>query len=70
MVFKFLNIRHCFYNEQIYCSLYTLFNSWKRSIISAYELTIEISKLNTYSKGHKRINTIKRFQLYNYKVVA
>ena len=60
MEFKFLNIRHCFYNERTYCLLYTLFNNWKRSIISAYALTIEIFKLNTYAKGHKLIEAIKR----------
>ena len=59
--FKFLNIRNCVYNEQTYCLLYTLFNNWKRSIISAYALTIEISKLNTYAKGHKWIVAIKCF---------
>ena len=51
--FKFLNIRHCFNKEEKYCLLYTLFNNWRRSIISAYVLTIEISKINTYVKGHK-----------------
>ena len=61
MKFQFLIIRDCFYNEQTYCLLYTLFNNWKRSIISAYALTIEISKLNTYAKGHKWIEAIKRF---------
>ena len=61
MEFKFLNIRHCFYKEQTYCLLYTLFNNWKQSIISAYVLTLEISKINTYVKGHKWIETTKHF---------
>ena len=46
-----------------------LYNS-RDSIISTYALVIEASKLNAYAKGHKCIGTIKRFQLYNYKVVA
>ena len=61
MELKFLNIRHCIYNEETYCLLYRLFNNSKRSIISAYALTIEFSKLNTYAKGHKWIEAIKRF---------
>ena len=37
-----------------------LYNS-RESIISAYVLVIEASKLNAYAKGHKWIGTIKRF---------
>ena len=31
-------------------------------LLSANVLVIEASKLNTYAKGHKWIETIKRFQ--------
>ena len=37
-----------------------LYNS-RESIVSAYVLVIEASKLNTYAKGHKWIGTIKHF---------
>ena len=34
----------------------------KRSIISVHVLMVEASKLNTYAKRHKWIDTIKHFQ--------
>ena len=36
MEIKFLNIRHCFYNEQTYWLLQTLFDNLKPSIISTH----------------------------------
>ena len=34
MEFKFLSIKHFCYNEQMY-AMYTMFNIWKRYIISS-----------------------------------
>ena len=45
-----------------------MFGNQKRSISYAHVLIIDISKINTYVKGHKWIDTIELFQWYNYKV--
>ena len=39
-----------------------MFYNQKPSIMSAHVLIIEASKLNTYIKGHKWIDTINHFQ--------
>ena len=49
--FKFLNLRHWFYNEQAYCLLWILFDSLKPSIISTHVLAIGIYRINTSVKG-------------------
>ena len=59
---KFLSISHCLYNEHTLLFISNMFDNLKRSVISAHVLTIEISKINTYVKGHKWIDTIKRCQ--------
>ena len=39
-----------------------MFDNLKRSIIYAHVFTVEISKINTYVKRRKWIDTMKRFQ--------
>ena len=56
------------YNEQTSCLFANMFYNQKPYIISAHVLMIEASKLITYVKGHKWIDTINRFQWYNYEV--
>ena len=67
---KLGSIGHVLYNKQMSCLFTMMFYDSRESIISTYALVIEASKLNAYAKGHKWIGTIKRFQLYKYKVVA
>ena len=67
---KLQGIGHVLHNKQTSCLFAMMLYNSRESIISAYVLVIEASKLNTYVKGHQWIGTIKRFQLYNYKVVA
>ena len=45
-----------------------MFDNPKRSIVSVHVLIMDATKINTCVKGHKWIDTIKRFQGYNYKV--
>ena len=58
---EFLSIRHCLCNKQTLLFIANMFDNLKRSIISAHVLTIKISKINTYVKGHKWIDTINVF---------
>ena len=58
----FLSIRHCLCNEQTLLFITNMFGNQKRSIVSVHVLTIEISKINTYVKRRKWIDTIERFQ--------
>ena len=67
---KLGGIGHVLYNKQTSCLFAMMLYNSRESIVSAYVLVIKASKLNTYAKGHKWIGTIKRFQWYNYKVVA
>ena len=53
MEFKFLSMRHCYDTEQTFCSLKTLFDNLKRSIISTHVLAIDIYRINTGVKGHE-----------------
>ena len=54
-------------NERMaYCK--HLFDNLKRSIISTHVLAIDIYRINTCVKGHKWIETVKRFQYYKYEV--
>ena len=62
-----LRMKHYLYNEQTSCLFANIFYNQKRSIISAHVLMSEASKLNTYAKGHKWIDTINHFQLYSYE---
>ena len=57
-----LSMRHYLHNEQTSCLFANMFYNQKRSIISLNVLMIEASKLDTYVKGHKWIDTIERFQ--------
>ena len=59
---EFLSMRQCLYNKQTLLFIANKFDNQKRSIISAHVLTIEISKINTYVKRCKWIDTMKRFQ--------
>ena len=59
---KSLSMRHSLYNEQMTCLFADMFYNQKRYIISAHVLMIEASKLNTYVKGHKLIDTIDDFR--------
>ena len=63
-------IGHVLYNKQMSCLFAMMLYNLRESIISTFALVIEASKLNAFAKGHKWIGTIKRFQWYNYKVVA
>ena len=65
---KSLRMKRYLYNEQTSCLFANMFYKQKRSIISAHVLMIEASKLNTYVKRNKWIDTIERLQWYNYKV--
>ena len=55
---EFLSIIHCLSNEQTLFFITNMFDIQKLSIISAYVLIIDASKINTCVKGHKWINTI------------
>ena len=59
---EFLSMRHCLLNEQTLLFIANMFDNLKRYINSAHVLTIEISKINTYVKRYKWIDTMKRFQ--------
>ena len=66
---EFLSKIHCLSNEQTLLFITNMFGNQKRSIISAHVLTIVISIINTYVKGHKWIDTMKKhFHGHNYEV--
>ena len=62
-------MRDYLHNEQTSCLFANMFYNQKQSIISTQVLMIEAAKLNTYVKGHKWIDTIEHFQLYNYELI-
>ena len=59
---KLRGLGHVLYNKQTSCLFAMMLYDLRESIISAYVLVIEASKLNTYAKGHKWTGTMKRFQ--------
>ena len=67
MQYLSLSMIHWLCNKQTLMFIPNIFGNQKRSIISAHVLIIEASKINTYVKGHKWIDTKKHFQYYNYE---
>ena len=59
---EFLSIIHCLRNEQTSLFITKMFGNQKQSVVSAYVLMIDASKIDACVKGHKWIDTIERFQ--------